>query len=211
MTHAARLSLTATALVAMHLMACDTAPTDPEASPSPAFANNGSARVPIDMAISDIATGLHSDGKGDYTDQDCGVYAWLDGLAFMNPDASRIPRSDQQRCGDGRHAYAHIEGTDHELANIMLRADDLQNPASAVGTVNAGTACLFVQGKKVSGKGLRFNPTDHPGSDALNVTLAADGSWRFWTKNYPDNKGWCEDESGVRLVHFDLDVTVRVQ
>lgn len=168
------------------------------------------SRLSIDMVIADLTSGLRSDGEGTYIDQDCGVYAWLSGVAFMNPDAARIEREDRSRCGDGRRAWASVEGVEYLLTNIHLRPDDWYTPANAVGTVNAGTVCMFVSGNgnKISGKGLRFNPADYVGSDGLNVEKLSATSWRFWTSPYPDNKGWCEDDTGIRLVHFDLDVTV---
>lgn len=208
------MAATSAILITVVVAGCDTLPTDTDASSVVAFAKGGqnSTTERIDVTITDLTPGLRSDDEGTYIDQDCGVWAWMDGVAFMNPDAARIPKADQQRCGDGRYAWANLDGVDYELINIHLRADDPANPTSAVGTVNASTLCVFVgPSGRTSGKGLRFNPDDFPGSDPLNVEKLSDTSWRFWTSPYPDNKGWCEDDTGIHIVNFDLDVTVAIQ
>lgn len=224
--------------------ACETAPTGPEAGPVMSTAKPGgnggggggqpNSRESIRMLIHDVdpdgnAYDVTSDGKGEYADGICGVYAWRDGLDFMNPTAARIPKN--QDC-DGiaprtavltvRTRHWADDLADHSqdgpispdgtvvypieypsLANIKF------NPESAGATVNSHGACVHqTSSGNWSGLGLRLDSVGFPGSNSVIVTDHGDGVFEYATQPYPDNMAFCEDDTGTYFLHVSLRVTV---
>jgi hypothetical protein len=219
-------------LAATTLAACESAPSGPEpgnvlTSPAKPGGNGGggTSRESIRVHIVDIdptgaAYHISSDGKGDFVDQICGVYAWRDGLDFMNPTAARIPR-DQDCAGVApRAAYLLIDirhnaedPADHSadapfdpFPDPLVLSNLKFNPATGAGTVNAPPACMHVTGKKVSGLGLRFDAIGYPGSNSVEVIDHGAGVYEYQTRPYPDNMGFCEDDTGAYFVHASFRV-----
>jgi len=180
--------------------------------------------------ILDAGADLVSDGKGAYQDNVCGVWSvanlWSTGTwGFqLSPAGISIPKSERAACtgiaprtATMRLAVKHLSDSPH-----------LDDPASPDGGTyslgnlaltytggslfNGPTPCYYVsRNGSLSGKGLRLDSQNYPGSDDLIREDLGNGLWHIHTAPWPDNLAFCEGDTGTSYWHVVVNVQVQIQ
>jgi len=180
--------------------------------------------IPGAWSLADLD--MFSDGRGAYVDGECGVTAVLltqsDGErgSHFEPTGRSMTAEESAACGGPRSvtlvmASRHVSWDPH-----VDDPSDSRGPIPVIqagfgletgtGKVNAPPVCFLVaRNGSVRGRGLRFSPELYPGSSSLDAQRTADGGYLLRTRPFPDNLGWCEENSGISLWHVEMEFTVR--
>ena len=173
----------------------------------------------VDFTITDAGLSLQSDGKGIYRDGVCGVFGSLStDVMFLGPDYTRIPKSQQAACAgiapraaSVTLALRHVSDNPHVDEEVSPSGFNVVNVkfgfgAAAATTVNAGN-----NGTPICGTlGLRFTSVTFPGSDDVIRDDLGGGLWHMYTRPWPDNKGYCENNGVVAFWHVSFDLNAQV-
>jgi hypothetical protein len=88
--------------------------------------------------------------------------------------------------------------------------DNVKFDLTGLMVVNATPACHKIgRNGKLTGRGLRFDPVNAAGSNAVMVEDLGGGLWHFFSAPYPNNLAYCEDNSGVSFWHVNVDLMVQ--
>lgn len=58
--------------------------------------------------------------------------------------------------------------------------------------------------------GLRFTPVTFPGTSDVARDDLGGGLWHMYTRPYPDNIGYCENDGRVAYWHVSFDLYVQI-
>lgn len=183
-------------------------------------AKGGTTTQRVDFTITDAGLSLVSDGKGTYQDGVCGSWgSWSNDVMFLAPNNSKIPKSQQASCtgiaprrATVALAVKHLSDNPHvdddqsptgggvyEVANVKFGFG-----SALATTINATTAFC-------GSAGLRFTPVTYPGSsDTIREDLGG-GLWHMYTRPWPDNKAYCENNGVVAFWHVSFDLYAHVR
>ena len=154
------------------------------------------------------AASLLDDGKGPYSDGECGVQAEVGSTLALFKPAGRNLKGKERNCG-GRTATVTLttrhlaaDPTDHsqdvdvaeswDLISIKTRLD--RGPLAPM-TVNVGRCDM----------GLELDPDEVPGSSSADVTVNGDSThWQIVTRAYPENMAGCLLGGATELYHLEV-------
>lgn len=200
-------------------LACSDAPGPlPLAPADPLAAKAPSTTQRADFTITDAGLSLTSDGKGIYRNGICGVTGSnSSSVLLLAPAGATIPKSQQASCAGIAPRAATLQLAMRHVSDNP-HVDDMQSPAGSgtFGVVNIkfgyGTAqATTINSSAACGTaGLRFTSVTYPGSsDVVRVDLGG-GLWRMYTRPWPDNKAYCENNGVVTYWHVSFDLTAQI-
>lgn len=219
---------TLTCLLLATSFACAEFPVEPAGESAIAFAKGGGKPQPapsVRLTIQD--GGVLSDGQGSYVAGECG-FAGSFNIAEDLTGANMHLSGDPEGCPAARSATLrllvrhvtddpHVDDATDPLGEFAIAQFKLVL-TNNVGVVNASeplpgtsapTSCFEVgnSGRK-TGRGLRFDAVNFPGSNSLVVTSLGNGAWQARTAPYPNNVAYCENDDGISFWHVDMDLVV---
>jgi len=179
--------------------------------PAPSF--------PVDFTITDAGLSLQSDGKGVYRHDLCGVMGdWGEPSTVLRPSGGRIPKSQKTACAgiaprtstvalglrhisDDPHIDESPTPTSFNIVSIVFGFGNAQAT-----TINAGN-----DGTPICGTlGLRFTPVTFPGTNHGARDELGGGQWHMYTRPWPDNKAYCENNGVVAYWHVSFDLHLQI-
>jgi len=191
--------------------------------------NQQPTQFPSIMTIEDAGTDLVSDGKGAYQNNICGVWSvanlWSTGTwGFqLTPAGVSIPKSEKAACtgiaprtATMRLAVKHLSNSPHlddpaSSAGGIYSVGNLALTYSGGSLFNGPTPCYYVsRNGSLSGKGLRLDSQNYPGSDDLIREDLGNGLWHLYTAPYPNNLAYCEGTAGISYWHVVVNVQVQI-
>jgi hypothetical protein len=180
------------------------------------------------MTLSDVETDLTSDGKGEYRDGVCGVIAYtipdVEPGFHMSPAGGSIPKSQTAACAGIapraatlRLGLQHLSSTPHvddpapAIGGSFPLGNLASSPLGATKINSGGGVCFHVDRRgSLSGRGLRFDPVNYPGSNSLIRDNLGGGQYHIYSAAYPDNIAYCEGDTGITFWHVVVDLNIQV-
>lgn len=210
-------------VVVIALFGCGDAAVGPRTPFEPSLAKGGPA--PSQQADFTIADGfsLTGDGKGTYVAGVCGVLGGWDqtGVTHLAPAGGKIPKSQQASCAGIAPRRATVTlGVRHISDDPHV--DDVESPAGSgtfsVDNVKFGWGAAMATTINASGSapfcgslGLRYTPVTFPGTSSVARDDLGNGLWHMYTRPYPDDIGYCENDGVVAYWHVTFDLMVQVR
>jgi hypothetical protein len=203
-------------------VACSDATLSPDLPFDPVSAKGGpSTTQRADWTITDAGLNLTSDGKGPYKDGICGASGvWGTDVTHLATGQAKIPRSQQASCvGIAPRKAAVTLAVRHISDNPHV--DDAASPAGSgtfdVANVKFGWGEAMATTINASGStpfcgslGLRYTPVTFPGTNHVVREDLGGGLWRMYTRPWPENIAYCENNDIAAYWHVSFDLYVQI-
>jgi hypothetical protein len=203
-------------------VACSDSVVSPDVLLDPSLAKGGPTPASrADWTITDAGSSLTSDGKGTYRDGICGASgSWGADVTHLATDQAKIPKSQQASCVGIAPRRATVTLAVRHLSDDPHVDDEASPPGSGtfnVANVKFGWGAAMATTINASGStpfcgtlGLRYTSTTFPGtSDVVREELSG-GLWHMYTRPWPENIGYCENNGVVAYWHVSFDLTIQI-
>jgi hypothetical protein len=173
-----------------------------------------------DFTINSSGMSLVSDGKGTYRHEVCGVIGAWSTITHLAPAEGKIPKAQQASCAGIAPRKATVTLAVRHISDNP-HVDDSASPVGSgafnVLNVKFGWGAALATTINASGStpfcgtaGLRFTSATYPGTSDLAREDLGGGLWHMYTRPWPDNLGYCENNGVVRYWHVSMDMHVQI-